>query len=137
MLRFCLIVLLCVSIKVYAQQRCDTPSITTASGSAAPTGVICPGELIFEDEFDFVDGNKWTKENTLSGGGVRYLICFIYSIVIFSLQFQNYEFQWYTLDEENVHSYDGNLIINPTLMADRFGEAVLTGGEFNVNNFGP
>lgn len=49
---------------------------------------------------------------------------------------QNYEFQWYNFDEENLHSYDGNLVINPTLMADRFGEAVLTGGEFNVNNFG-
>lgn len=69
MIRFFVLALLALSVS--AQQRCDVSSITTASGSAAPTGQICPGDLIFEDNFDYIDGNHWDRENTLSGGGVR------------------------------------------------------------------
>lgn len=50
------------------------PSITTVSGSAAPTGQICSGDLIFQDEFDSLDLGKWQIENTLSGGNVSICI---------------------------------------------------------------
>lgn len=46
-------------------QICTTPSITTVKGSKAPNGVICPGQLIFEDNFDVLDNLKWKYENTM------------------------------------------------------------------------
>lgn len=58
---------------VLADRDC-VPSLTTVSGTAAPTGVICPGDLIFEDNFDTIDLSKWQRENTLSGGGVSIII---------------------------------------------------------------
>lgn len=50
--------------------QCVTPSITTVLGSHAPTGEICSGDLIFEDEFDEFDLSKWYHEITIGGGGV-------------------------------------------------------------------
>lgn len=50
-------------------------SITTASGPFAPRGPFRPGQLIFEENFDEIDFEKWQHELTLSGGG-------------------NWEFQW-------------------------------------------
>lgn len=67
---FIYIILVIFILSATAVQRDCTPSITTASGTRAPTGEICPGDLIFEDNFDFIDFGKWTRENTLSGGGV-------------------------------------------------------------------
>lgn len=55
--------------------KCD-PSVTTASGSSAPTGVICPGDLIFEDNFNSLSNAVWEHENTLGGGGVSRCILF-------------------------------------------------------------
>jgi hypothetical protein len=52
------------------RSQCATPSPTTASGTHAPTGQICSGDLIFEDEFDELDMQKWNHESTLGGGGV-------------------------------------------------------------------
>lgn len=45
------------------------PSVTTASGTYAPKQ-ICSGDLIFSDEFDNFDLQKWEHENTLGGSGV-------------------------------------------------------------------
>lgn len=39
------------------------PSITTASGWAAPIK-ICSGQLIFEENFDTLNKNKWKPEVT-------------------------------------------------------------------------
>lgn len=72
MIRFLILALIAVSVS--AGRDCD-PSLTTVSGTAAPTGEICPGDLIFEDNFDFIDLSKWQRENTLSGGGVC-ILCF-------------------------------------------------------------
>lgn len=44
------------------------PSITSASGSAAST--ICSGSLIFVENFNRLDKNKWQPEVTLSDGSV-------------------------------------------------------------------
>lgn len=135
MIRF--VLLACLAVSVSAQ--CN-PTPTTVSGSAAPGGALCSGALIFEDNFDYFDGGKWSKENTLSGGGVS-----IFDLKKFYVTFenkllflmQNWEFQWYSTNEENLHTANGNLVLNPTLMTDRFGEGILTSGEFSVEQFGP
>lgn len=46
-----------------------TPSLTTVSGTHAPV-TVCSGALIFADDFDTFDLEKWQHENTLAGGGV-------------------------------------------------------------------
>lgn len=43
---------------------------TTVSGSKAPIGPICKGQLIFEDKFIDFDRDTWKHEVTLGGGGV-------------------------------------------------------------------
>lgn len=45
-------------------------SITKVSGTHAPQGEICAGDLLFEDTFDELDMRKWQHELTLGGGGV-------------------------------------------------------------------
>lgn len=45
------------------------PSVTTVSGSHAPA-TVCSGALIFTDDFEELDLEKWQHENTLAGGGV-------------------------------------------------------------------
>ncbi|KAF2898774.1 hypothetical protein ILUMI_07407 [Ignelater luminosus] len=90
---------------IYETHQC-MPSVTTASGGAAPIW-ICSGQLIFEDHFDTLDHNKWKHEITLGGGG-------------------NWEFQWYTNDCENSIAQNGFLKIKPTLTSDFLGESALT-----------
>lgn len=46
-----------------------SPSVTTVSGTHAPV-TVCSGALIFSDDFDEFDLEKWQHENTLAGGGV-------------------------------------------------------------------
>lgn len=45
------------------------PSPTTVSGTHAPE-TVCSGDLIFNDDFDVFDLEKWQHEITLGGGGV-------------------------------------------------------------------
>lgn len=89
-------------------------SQTTVSGSAAPTGTICSGDLIFEDTFDTLDHKKWQHENTLGGGG-------------------NWEFQWYTNNRSNSYVDNGVLYLTPTLTSDAIGEAGLSTAHININ----
>lgn len=49
------------------------PSVTTVSGTHA-SRTVCSGELIFADEFEEFDLEKWQHENTLSGSGVSRVI---------------------------------------------------------------
>ncbi|XP_055374595.1 beta-1,3-glucan-binding protein-like isoform X2 [Condylostylus longicornis] len=88
--------------------RC-TKSRTVASGSKARYGPYCSGQLIFKDDFDTFDFEKWQHENTLAGGG-------------------NWEFQWYTNNRSNSFTKEGKLHIRPTLTSDAFGEEFLTSG---------
>lgn len=55
-----------------ASAQCD--SVTTSSGSHAPQGPYCSGDLIFEDTFDNFNHDIWQHESTLGGGGVSFLI---------------------------------------------------------------
>lgn len=61
------------------------------------------GELIFEDNFDFLDFDKWEHEITMAGGG-------------------NWEFQVYWNNRTNSYCHDSTLFLAPKLTADRFGE---------------
>ncbi|XP_023340736.1 beta-1,3-glucan-binding protein isoform X3 [Eurytemora carolleeae] len=68
---------------------------------------FAPGQLIFEDNFDFFDEYTWENEITLGGGG-------------------NWEFQFYTHNRTNSYTRDGNLFLKATLTEDAFGEEFLT-----------
>lgn len=48
----------------------SAPSVTKVSGTHAPNGELCAGDLLFEDTFDELDLKKWQHELTLGGGGV-------------------------------------------------------------------
>ncbi|KAF2887969.1 hypothetical protein ILUMI_18204 [Ignelater luminosus] len=104
-MKYSILIFAVVSTFIYETHQCG-PSATTASGSSAPTR-ICSGQLIFEDNFDNLNTNKWKHEITLGGGG-------------------NWEFQWYTNDGSNSKAENGVLKIRPTLTSDFLGEAALT-----------
>lgn len=57
----------------YAMRTCQ-PSITTVSGSKAPKGPLCKGQLLLDERFTEFDRDLWRHEITLGGGGVRYRI---------------------------------------------------------------
>lgn len=84
-MKFLIIVLLAVPALSVIQtsngaHRCEDLSPTTASGSAAPHGPFCPGDLIFEDNFDTFNHEVWHHENTLAGSGVSRFYFFISNI---------------------------------------------------------
>lgn len=60
---------LVLSIVILSNAEECKPSVTTASGTSAPNH-ICSGQLIFEDNFDVLDKEKWKPLSTFSDGGV-------------------------------------------------------------------
>ncbi|CAH1367168.1 unnamed protein product [Tenebrio molitor] len=114
-------ILLYLSLLLGVVHQCRSqcnPSATTVSGTHAPTGQICSGDLIFEDNFDELDMQKWQHESTLAGGG-------------------NWEFEWYTNSRENSYTEDGFLNIKPTLVSDETGEDFLSSGLLNIDGGSP
>ncbi|GAB0087811.1 beta-1,3-glucan-binding protein [Sergentomyia squamirostris] len=97
--------------------RCVT-SVTTASGSDAPTGAICRGQLIFEENFNELNFARWQHESTLAGGG-------------------NWEFQWYSNNRSNSYTNNGILYLRPTLTNDTIGNPTLTSGVLNIHGGAP
>jgi beta-glucanase (GH16 family) len=69
--------------------------------------------VIFEDNFDTFDLNKWQHAVTMAGGG-------------------NYEFQWVVNDRSNTYASNGILHIAPTLTSDKFGEEFVTSGTVEI-----
>lgn len=61
------LILAIISLAANRIEGC-TPSVTTVTGTHAPAQV-CSGELIFEDNFDFLDVSRWKHEISLAGGG--------------------------------------------------------------------
>ncbi|XP_031843281.1 beta-1,3-glucan recognition protein 1 [Nomia melanderi] len=61
---------------------------------------VCAGQLIFEENFDSLDPNRWKTIERFSPS--------------------NYEFVVYMNNEENVYLKDGALHINPTLVKEKF-----------------
>lgn len=56
-----------------SELQCE-PSITTVSGTKAPTNKLCSGQLILNENFDTFDRDLWEHEVTLGGGGVSSFI---------------------------------------------------------------
>ncbi|XP_070509660.1 beta-1,3-glucan-binding protein-like [Chironomus tepperi] len=107
------IAVLCVLVCAFGISNGCVPSFTKVSGTAAPR-TFCSGDVIFEDNFNCLNHQKWFFENTLAGGG-------------------NWEFQWYPgFDAENIFAEDGVLKFRPTFTSDRFGEAFLTQGRVSI-----
>lgn len=46
------------------------PTVTTVSGKSAPTGTLCSGQLLLDENFNEFNTNLWEHEITLGGGGV-------------------------------------------------------------------
>ncbi|XP_018563526.1 beta-1,3-glucan-binding protein-like [Anoplophora glabripennis] len=113
-----LILLVSLNLQEGSSSDCSAPSVTTVSGTHAPQGKICPGDLIFQDNFDDFKLPVWQHELTLGGGG-------------------NWEFQWYNNNRTNSYVENGILHIKPTLLADEKGESFLYSGTLDVNGGSP
>jgi hypothetical protein len=72
-----------------------------------------PGDIMFEDNFDKLDLNKWQHEITMSGGG-------------------NWEFQVYHNSRTNSRVKNGILYINPTLTNDKYGDNFVETGTLSL-----
>jgi beta-glucanase (GH16 family) len=88
-----------------------------AHGSGAPPGNSAFQKLVFNDDFDDLDTNRWQHEITAGGGG-------------------NWEFQWYTNNRSNSFVEDGILYIKPTLTTETIGAENLAGGDYRLDLWG-
>jgi hypothetical protein len=61
--------LLAISLTILFRSSSAQISVTTASGTRAPPGPYRSGQLIFQDNFDFLDHETWQHESTMAGGG--------------------------------------------------------------------
>lgn len=77
-------------------------------------GTALADTLIWEDQFDHLDFDKWSHEITMGGGG-------------------NWEFEWYANNRTNSFVEDGVLHLQPTLTHDNLGDYMYTG---DVNLWG-
>ncbi|XP_033115164.1 beta-1,3-glucan-binding protein-like isoform X2 [Anneissia japonica] len=86
---------------------------TTIPGDGGDAGTDAPGTLIFDEQFDTFDLDRWEHEITAGGGG-------------------NWEFQYYTNNRSNSYVRDGKLYIKPTLTEDKYGDGFLNSGVLNI-----
>ncbi|XP_059608690.1 beta-1,3-glucan-binding protein-like [Phlebotomus argentipes] len=98
-------------------QICNV-SATIVSGTHAPQGTICSGQLLFEENFNELNFAKWQHEITLAGGG-------------------NWEFQWYSNNRSNSYVNGGLLYIRPTLTNDTTGDHFISSGTLNIHGGAP
>lgn len=71
-----LILFVFINLQGEGTSDCPSPSVTTVSGTHAPQGRICSGDLIFEDNFNEFSLPVWQHELTLGGGGVSTFLYF-------------------------------------------------------------
>ncbi|XP_055318855.1 beta-1,3-glucan-binding protein-like [Sitodiplosis mosellana] len=114
----CLVILL-ISVISCQSYRYVNPYVcrytpTTVSGTKAPTGRICKGQLLLDERFVDFDRDLWKHEVTLGGGG-------------------NWEFQWYVDDPKNSFVKDGKLVLRPTLTSVEIGETALESALVKLN----
>lgn len=74
----CLILLSVCVIGIYSYRNninshACTYTPTTVSGTKAPSGRICKGQLLLNEKFTDFDRDLWRHELTLGGGGVSVL----------------------------------------------------------------
>ncbi|XP_033336163.2 beta-1,3-glucan recognition protein 1 [Megalopta genalis] len=74
----------------------------------------CAGQLIFEENFDTLDTNRWKIIERFS-------------------EAPNFEFVVYKNDEENVHVRDGKLYIKPTLVKEKYGLTFVQDGSLRLD----
>lgn len=76
--------------------------------------LVAGDTLIFEENFDELNFDRWQHELTMGGGG-------------------NWEFQVYTNNRSNSYVRDNTLFIKPTLTSDRYGgESFLSSGTIDL-----
>lgn len=71
-----LVLLLVALIAIKDGSAQCVPSLSTASGRYAPPGQLCHNQLIFNENFDWLNFDLWEHENTLNGGGVSKCLVF-------------------------------------------------------------
>lgn len=71
---------------------------TTVSGSFAPTGQLCSGQELFNEQFNSLNTDLWQHEIRLNG--------------------PNGEFSWYTNSTKNSYTKNGVLYLHPSLTTD-------------------
>ncbi|KAH1020471.1 hypothetical protein HUJ04_010124 [Dendroctonus ponderosae] len=110
----CNLALLVVCLVQSAKAACNVASVTTASGTAYnPPSMLCPGDLIFEDNFNTFDESKWMHEVTMAGGG-------------------NGKFEYYRNSRTNSFAQDGNLHIKPSYLSEDYSEDFLYSGTLDI-----
>lgn len=57
---------------IFCSKTCRT-SVTTVAGSAAPH-IVCSGDLLFEENFNHLDGYKWNKAVAFSKESVSCIV---------------------------------------------------------------
>lgn len=76
-MRLSLILIIALAKRTASSDECEEKSVTTASGTHAPSGEYCRGQLIFEDNFDVFNFRKWQHEITLTGSAVSTRLLFL------------------------------------------------------------
>ncbi|KAJ1617453.1 concanavalin A-like lectin/glucanase domain-containing protein [Pavlovales sp. CCMP2436] len=107
----------CFVVGVAVGSRSSVATTPVLSASATPPPKYSPvgksekfrKKLIFEDDFDTLDFDKWRHELTMGGGG-------------------NWEFEWYTNNRTNSFARNGTLHLHATLTADQVGEELVEEG---------
>lgn len=71
----CVIVVICIIVGSNSQEELPlcNPSVTTVTGTHAPKGQICSGQLILNEEFHQFNHELWKNEIAMGGGGVNLL----------------------------------------------------------------
>lgn len=68
------LILICSVVQMFSykfvNQNVCQYTLTRVSGTHAPTGQICKGQLLLDEQFDHFDNSRWQHELTLGGGGV-------------------------------------------------------------------
>lgn len=116
MLAFVLFAVFALATSAAQSDGCE-PTPTTVSGTAAPKGTLCKGQLLLNENFDLLDSSLWKHEVRLTGQVITFVICRQPEMVTY-LAHQNGEFQWYTDDPANAFITGGVLNLMPTLTTD-------------------
>lgn len=66
-------VLLVASLLSASEAKCR-PTISRVSGKNVPSGPLCSGQLLLNEQFNYLNKNLWKHEITIGGGGVSVLL---------------------------------------------------------------
>lgn len=92
---------------------CATPAQTRIFNTTSEEQTICPGQMIFEETFDFLNTNRWTVQQHFPSA-------------------PDYEFVVYMNNNDNVEVKDGSLHIRPTFTNDKYGDNYIKNGNLTL-----